>query len=93
MNPDENNVPLESDRIGPQVGHAGPLDGLTSLDLELSGMQRTFDPVAFDEAVAQRGKAVRADVVDGVELPVDLEYRDLIPATVFSHSVDGEEGS
>ncbi len=37
---------------------------------------RTSDRVAFEETFAQRTAVVRADVVQGVKLPVDVKHHD-----------------
>ena len=53
---------------------AGRLPGA---HVELALVQRAFDLVAFEEAVAQARMAVRADVVGGVDLAADAVQRDV----------------
>src|SRR5208337_862522 len=76
-NTDENGVGFPPHRIRAHVKRTGRGHGLAGLDLEPAAMQRALDHVTLDEAFAEQREGVGAHIVDGIELTVDIEDRDL----------------
>ena len=53
---------------------------LAGADLELPGMQRTFDQRALQPAIRQQGEGMRADIVDAIQTAAgDMEDRQVEP--------------
>jgi len=55
-------------------------------------MQRAFDTIAVEPALAQEGESVGAEIVGGVDRTVDVVERDLALAQRHAHHVARLDG-
>src|SRR5262249_30997042 len=62
--------------VGLEIARNGRAQTLPGLDLESSGMKRTFDHLAIEPAVGEHGEGVRTDIVGGVNRAVEVIERD-----------------
>src|SRR6516225_5554592 len=70
----DEDLPVFDDRgISPDRNHARRSDDRAGPDIELPAVKIAFDHVAFDEALRQRARAVRAVIVGHEELAVEVE--------------------